>query len=477
MSAQSVILGKRLDKLRTQYQDNVKSMDQMRADYEKSVSIRLENMQKEMQKKLSEYDEDLRIEYEKELEKFSEELSRELETRIDAINREYVKLKNENDDMRAQMKLIEKELSDELHGISSRLDVREQTMKNEAQKRMEKAYDDFQRFSVSYPHEFFEPNAADALLMQMESVKVDFRSGFYEACMASSSGIEFQIASLEDRMKKGLQQWTRYFNQLESYTLMADEYINSNDFSVISNDFFEKELLKKSERDADTFDYWSYNQYSEVVEQLQKHIDFIKHINDMPGESKENKITSFLKKERRKGSCITFEDLSEKINEITVIHKKICSMRVFIHTGFEASFQRATVLSKEIIRVLSEERQGEIIKKGFRDNDIRNEFTIVSKEPGKNITVQIFPVSPDRMSVVNAIGIFTEHTGSGTVDNLKITEEQIVNMIKSISSGTMIISANNRDEGVSDSEKAMNNIKKQADEKRKKELSSRRRMR
>ena len=81
------------------------------------------------------------------------------------------------------------------------------------------------------------------------------------------------------------------------------------------------------------------------------------------------------------------------------------------------------------------------------------------------------------MSVVNAIGIFTEHTGSGTVDNLKITEEQIVNMIKSISSGTMIISANNRDEGVSDSEKAMNNIKKQADEKRKKELSSRRRMR
>ena len=139
MSAQSVILGKRLEKLRTQYQDNVKSMDQMRTDYEKSVCIRLENMQKEMQKKLSEHDEDLRIEYEKELEKFSDELSRELETRIDAINREYVKLKNENDDMRAQMKLIEKELSDELHGISSRLDTREQTMKNEAQKRMEKA--------------------------------------------------------------------------------------------------------------------------------------------------------------------------------------------------------------------------------------------------------------------------------------------------------------------------------------------------
>lgn len=477
MSAQTVILNRKLEKLRTQYNNNVKSMDAMRSDYEKSLNEKLSLMQKEMQDKLSEHDESLRIEFEKELEKYSSELNSELNKKIDDMSREYAQLKAENDEMRAQMKQIEKEITGQLNSMTSRLDTREQSMKNEAQSRMEKVYDEFQKFSSEYPHEFFEPNAADALLMQMESLKVDFRSGFYEACMASASGTGFQIALLEERMKKNLEQWTRYFSQLESYTALVNDFLVSDDFSVISSERFEKKLQNSAEREAETFDFWSYGRYSEAVEEAGKHADFTAQISRSDGNTREEKITSYLKSCRKKGDTVTFEDLSAKIGEVTELHKKVCSMRVNIHTGFLSSFERAADLSSKIISWIRDERCGEILSKGFKDNDIRNEYTIIAEEPAKKITVQIFPVCPDRMTVVNAVGVYFEHNGSGTAENLKITEQNFLAGLQHITGELTVISESNCSAEFQDTDKAMSSIKNRANEKRRKELSVRKTVR
>jgi len=474
MSAQTVLLNRKLEKMRSQYQNNVKSMDAMRSDYEKSLSEKLSQMQQEMKEKLTEHDESLRTEFENELEKYSSSLSEELNKKIDEISAEYAQLKAENDEMRAQMKKIEKELTDELTGMSDRLSSREENMKREARSRMEKVYDEFQSFSERYPHESFEPNAADALLMQMESVKVDFMSGFYEACMASSSGIGFQIAMIEDRVRKSMEQWVRYFDQLESYTELVNDFIASDDFTVIKNERFEKKLAEESSRDADTFDFWSDGQYSAALEDAKKHAEFTAQIGNSAGKTREEKITSFLKKQKKQGKIITFEELAARIDEVTALHKKICTMRVNIHTGFSASFERAAELSKKITAWIEGDRCGEIISKGFRDGDIRKEYVITAREPGKKITVEIFPVSPDRMTVVNAVGVYFEHNGSGTVENLKTTEENFLRALKQFTGSAAVISESSCSADFSDSVKAMESIKNRANEKRRKELSVRR---
>ena len=107
MSAKTVLLNRKLENLRTQYQNNIKSMDEMRSEYEKSLTDRLAAMQNEMQNKLSEHDEVLRTEYEKYLEEYSAALNKELNKKIDDISAGYAKLKEENDLMYARMKEIE----------------------------------------------------------------------------------------------------------------------------------------------------------------------------------------------------------------------------------------------------------------------------------------------------------------------------------------------------------------------------------
>lgn len=474
MSAQTVLLNRKLDKMRSQYRDNVAAMDAMRNEFEKSLSDRLSEMQQEMKDKLSEHDESLRTEFESELEKYSAALNGELNKKIDEISAEYAKLKADNDEMRALMKKTEKELNDELAGITDRLGTREENMKNEARIRMEKVYDEFQEFSDRYPHEFFEPAAADALLMQMESVKADFKSGFYESCMASSSGIGFQIALITDRMKKNMEQWRRYFDQLESYTVLVSDFISSDEFSTVRSERFEKSLGEKSEREAETFDFWSYGKYSAALGEVKKHTDFIMMISSSPGNTRDEKIASFLRNEKKKGSVITFEDLQKRIDEVTELHRNICTMRISIHTGFVSSFERAADLSGKIVSWITGERCGEIISKGFRDRDIRNEYMIKAREAGKNITVEIFPVCPDRMTVVNSVGVYFEHTGSGTVENLKSTEENFLSGLKRLTGTVSVFSGSNCGGEFSDSSAAMESLKKTAAEKRRKELSVRR---
>jgi len=187
VSAQTVILNRKLENMREQFKKNLTAMDEIRSDYEKSLNARLSEMQNEMKEKLADHDASLRSEFETELEKYTRTLNDELGKKIDDISSEYAKLKAENDEMQALMKKTEKELAGEISGLSDKLEKRDENMKNEARRRMEKVYDEFQKFTEKYPHESFEPGAADALLMQMESVKSDFRAGFYESCMALSN--------------------------------------------------------------------------------------------------------------------------------------------------------------------------------------------------------------------------------------------------------------------------------------------------
>ena len=158
---------------------------------------------------------------------------------------------------------------------------------------MREELDEFQKFTEKYPHESFEPGAADALLMQMESVKADFRAGFYESCMALSSGTGFQIALMDERMKKNMEQWVRYYSQLESYTSLVVDFIKSDEFCRIKTESFEKELFKASEREADTFDFWCENRFSPAAEKAEEFAEFTGKISESDGKTREKKITSF----------------------------------------------------------------------------------------------------------------------------------------------------------------------------------------
>ena len=152
-------------------------------------------------------------------------------------------------------------------------------------------------------------------------------------------------------------------------------------------------------------------------------------------------------------------------------------MMMYIHSGFTASYLRVAVIAPEIIRYLSDERSGHIIKKGFKDNDIRNEYIIMSKESGKNICVTIYPVCPEKINVINSIGIYIEHLGSGTIENLKETENKIVSSIKEKFENIIIVSNSNCDADVLSFDNAMKSIKERIIEKRKKELSLKRMVR
>lgn len=471
MSAQTVILNRKLENMREQFKKNLTAMDEIRSEYEKSLNERLSEMQREMKEKLADHDASLRNEFETELEKYTTALNGELEKKIDEISSEYAKLKAENDEMQVLMKQTEKELAGEISGLSGKLEKRGENMKSEARRRMEKVYDEFQKFTEKYPHESFEPGAADALLMQMESVKADFRAGFYESCMALSSGTGFQIALMDERMKKNMEQWVRYYSQLESYTSLVNDFIASDEFRKIKTENFDKELFKDSDREADTFDFWCENRFSPAAEKAEGFAEFTKKISECTGKTREEKITSFLKSERRNGKSVSFEELSEKLDALTVLHKDICQVRLYIHTGFAASFERAAELSKKMINYIQTERCGNIISKGFRDNDIRKEYIIKASEPGKNITVCIFPVCPDRITVINAVGVYFEHTGSGTPENLKTTEKNFLSGLHSVTGTLPVLSESSCDTKFVDPSSAIDTLKNRADEQRRKEIS------
>lgn len=475
MSAQTVLLNRKLENMREQFKKNLTAMDEIRSDYEKSLNARLSEMQEEMKEKLADHDASLRGEFETELEKYIRTLNEELGKKIDEISSEYAKLKAENDEMQALMKKTEKELAGEISGLSGKLEKREESMKNEARRRMEKVYDEFQKFTEKYPHESFEPGAADALLMQMESVKADFRAGFYESCMALSSGTGFQIALMDERMKKNMEQWVRYYSQLESYTSLVVDFIKSDEFRKIKSESFEKELLMTSEREADTFDFWCENRFTPAEKKAEDFAEFTRKISECTGNTREEKITSFLKSERRKGRSVSFEELSEKLDELSALHKDVCTMRSYIHTGFTASFERAADLSKRMINYMKSERCSDIISKGFRDGDIRKEYIIEASEPGKKITVCIFPVCPDRITVINAVGVYFEHTGSGTPENLKATEKNFLNGLQSITGKLAVFSESNCETKFPDPSAAIDTLKNRAADQRRKELSVKKR--
>ncbi|MBP0976772.1 MAG: hypothetical protein J6P89_01175, partial [Oscillospiraceae bacterium] len=141
MSAQTVLLNRKLENMREQFRKNLTAMDEIRSDYERSLNERLSEMQQEMKEKLADHDASLRTEFETELEKYTKTLNEELGKKIDEISSEYARLKSENDEMQALMKKTENELAGEISGLSGKLEKREESMKNEARRRMEKVYD------------------------------------------------------------------------------------------------------------------------------------------------------------------------------------------------------------------------------------------------------------------------------------------------------------------------------------------------
>ena len=98
-------------------------------------------------------------------------------------------------------------------------------------------------------------------------------------------------------------------------------------------------------------------------------------------------------------------------------------------------------------------------------------------EPGKKITVCIFPVCPDRITVINAVGVYFEHTGSGTPENLKETEKNFLKGLHSITGNLAVLSESNCETKFADPSAAMDTLKNRANEQRRKELSLRRKVR
>ena len=473
MGTETLVLNRKLDMLRAKYQTNMRLMENIRKDHEQKVNEELEKMRQNIRTQVSEHDEALRNEYQSAYENYTQNVDRMLDNGIEALNREYMTLRQENEKMLSEMESVETEISDSLNALNSGLSEKEALKKSEASSRLEKAYNSFDDLTRSCPHDFFEPNAANALLMQLESAKVDFHAGFYEACMANASNIEFQISRMKDRISDDLNIFKRLFQKLENYEIVLSEMIHSKEFSLIKNNSFEKELFEKSEKESDTFDFWCEGKYSELSSQIKKYDSLISDLHNSEGSTAEEKLSNYLKSERKKGTLITAEKLARDTEMISHLNSEACRLMSYIHTGFESSANRALKTAPSIINYLKD-RGADIQKSGFKDNDIRKEFIIFAEETSKEIYISIFPVSPDKKTVVNSIGIYIRHTGNGTPENLKASENSILNGIKEISEGINIISESSCSENISDTDHILEGIQLKAIEKRKKELSSKR---
>ena len=138
MSTETVLLSRKLERLRKQYKNNSDNMDVIRKNYERTVSRELEELRNDIQEKVTSHNEMLSAQYHKEFETYRERMDKQLKLEVEKINDEYAKLKNENDDMRIEMNRIEKELSEELHDMSRRITEKENLKEEEARRRMEK---------------------------------------------------------------------------------------------------------------------------------------------------------------------------------------------------------------------------------------------------------------------------------------------------------------------------------------------------
>lgn len=473
MSTETLVLNRKLDMLRAKYLANMRLMENIKKDHEQQVNEELEKLRQDIRTKVSEHDDALKNEYQSAYENYTQKVDLMLDKSIESLNQEYMKLRTENENMLSEMEAVETEISDSLNDLKTDLAEKETLKKNEASVRLEKAYNSFDELTHLYPHDFFEPNAANALLMQLESAKVDFHAGFYEACMANASNIEFQISRMKDRISNDLNIWKRLYQKLENYEIILSEMIHSKEFSLIQNESFEKELFEKAEKESDTFDFWCEGKYSELSSQTEKYDSVISELHNSEGRSAEEKLSNYLKSERKKGNMITVEKLARDTEMISHLNSEACRLMSYIHTGFEASVTRALKTAPSIISCLKN-RGSDILKSGFKDKDIRKEFLIFAEETSKEIYISVFPVSPDKKTVVNSIGIFIRHTGNGTPENLKASEDSILNQIKEISDGIPVLSESSISEKFSDTEHVLEEIQIKAIEKRKKELSSKR---
>lgn len=471
MGTETLVLNRKLDLLRAKYQTNMRQMENMQEEHERKVNEELEKLRLDIRAQVSEHDEAVKEEYRAAYENYTKNVDRMLDTGLEALDQEYIKLRNENEEMLSEMEAIRSELSDSLHELKSDIKEKEAMQKEEASSRLEKAYDSFEELTHNYPHDFFEPNAANALLMQLESAKVDFHAGFYEACMANASNIEFQTARMKDRIKNNLNIWNRYYQKLESYESVLSDLISSTEFTTIKNEWFEKELSSAAEKESDTFDFWCENKYSELISNMEKYEHIINALHSSEGNTRDSRLSNYLKSERKKGNTITFEKLARDTENISQLNKEACRLMSYIHTGFEASVTRAVRTAPAITEILKE-RGAEIIKSGFKDKDIRNEYLIYAEETSKEIFITIFPVSPDKTNVVNSVGVYIRHTGNGTSENLRAMEESLIHCIKEAVKGLNIISESSCNINIADTEKVLGDIQLKAIEKRKKELSS-----
>ncbi len=476
MGTETLMLNRKLDLLRAKYQTNMRLMQNIKDDHEQRVREELDKLRRDIRTQVSEHDEALKNEYSSAYEAYTENVDRILDSGIETLNNDYMKLKSENEKMLSEMEEVETEISDSLKALKADNAENEELKKSEASSRLEKAYNLFDELTQNYPHDVFEPNAANALLMQLESAKVDFHAGFYEACMANASNIEFQISRMKDRINNELNIRKRLFQKLENYEIVLSDMINSKEFSVIRNERFEKELYVQAEKESDTFDFWSYGKYSELSSQIKKYDELIAELHNSKGNTSEEKISDYLKTERKKGNAITVEKLIRDTETISHLNSEACKMMSYIHTGFEASVTRALDTAPAIVSYLKE-RGADIVNKGFKDNDIRKEYLISAEETSKEIFISIFPVSPDNTTVVNSVGIFIRHTGNGTAENLKAAENMIINEIKNVSEGTNVVFESSNSENTADTGQIMREIQLKAIEKRKKELSSKRMVR
>ncbi|MDO5560786.1 MAG: hypothetical protein Q4F95_14495 [Oscillospiraceae bacterium] len=476
MQEQTVNLNNKLRTLRSEYERNAAQMNRMRGAYEQKVNNRLESLREELGRIILEDEQKNRSSYEDEFRIYTQKVEAQLKESIAGSNIQYKKLVEENEKLRSEFEQLEKMLAARVSSIDEKMARGENTRKEEASKRMEQTYNCFAKFSASYPHEFFMPHIADALLMRMESSKSDFKRGFYEACMADSSEMMFNIAVLEDELNKKLEEYKRYFSQLEAGVLTLNEFLSSVQFRTIRNEYFEKELFENVSKQTDTLDFWSYGKYSEICEQAKEISVFVDKINSSPGADKTEKIRNVLKNAKSEEG-MSLESIEERIRTITSAHKTACNVMTYIHTSFTASYMRLIQTGRSIIKQLSSIRNCAIQFKGFENSDIRNDYIIEATEPGKEITVHIFAVSPDRITVENCIGMYIRHVGSGTRENLSDTETLIKKQIMEAAPGVPLFFESNCSMAQSETQKVFDAMRTQANEKRKKEISAAERMR
>ena len=323
-------------------------------------------------------------------------LERDINSRLSELNTDYETLLKQVKRESASLKSKNKELEREVSRIREEIAQRDKGNSDEAAESLRNAQE-ILRVVDNKPHEKFLPGRFEIYSNSLKDGRQLFRAGLFEAAAAVGvsvrTGLERFNFTLDDKVKEWEKSFELFNAKLESLREKVNKEIS--DWGKVIDKHVRAEIIND-------IDYWSRNQFLEVV-------NLIKNYREIFKQSSQTGIEKFIKSPESP----SVNELKKFIDDIDEAEKKFLELNVIYKARYYSACERSD-MGENIIDFMTREinLEWQEALTGYHDNDFREWLKIIFlNSSGDKICVYVIPVETES-KVNNHVVLHIEYNSS-----------------------------------------------------------------